>query len=39
MMDNKYVVVRGMGERWNETALDGITQPSTDPNKKHFHSI
>ncbi|WP_415778269.1 carboxypeptidase regulatory-like domain-containing protein, partial [Elizabethkingia occulta] len=36
MMDNKYVVVRGMGERWNETALDGITQPSTDPNKKTF---
>jgi hypothetical protein len=25
-----------MGERWNETALDGVTQPSTDPTRKMF---
>lgn len=35
-MDNKYVVVRGMGERWNEAALDGITLPSTETNAKAF---
>ncbi|MCW3485148.1 TonB-dependent receptor domain-containing protein [Chitinophaga nivalis] len=35
-IDKKYVVVRGMGERWNETAIDGITQPSTEPVKKSF---
>lgn len=35
-VDNKFVVVRGMGERWNETALDGVTQPSTDPTRKMF---
>ncbi|NML21392.1 TonB-dependent receptor [Pseudoflavitalea sp. G-6-1-2] len=35
-IDKKYVVVRGMGERWNETAIDGITQPSTEPLKKSF---
>ncbi|ODM52553.1 TonB-dependent receptor [Elizabethkingia meningoseptica] len=35
-VDNKFVVVRGMGERWNETALDGVVQPSTDPTRKMF---
>ncbi|MBC9914302.1 TonB-dependent receptor [Chitinophaga varians] len=35
-IDKKYVVVRGMGERWNETAIDGITQPSTEPVRKSF---
>nr|WP_295869439.1 TonB-dependent receptor [uncultured Chitinophaga sp.] len=35
-IDKKYVVVRGMGERWNETAIDGVTQPSTEPLRKSF---
>lgn len=35
-MDNKYVAVRGMGERWNEASLDGVTLPSTEVNSKAF---
>ncbi|MBC9930170.1 TonB-dependent receptor domain-containing protein [Chitinophaga qingshengii] len=35
-IEKKYVVVRGMGERWNETAIDGVTQPSTEPLRKAF---
>ena len=33
-MSNKYVAVRGMGERWNEASLDGIPLPSTESNAK-----
>ena len=35
-MSNKYVAVRGMGERWNEASLDGIPLPSTESNSKAF---
>lgn len=35
-ISNKYVSVRGMGERWNEAALDGVTLPSTEANSKAF---
>ena len=35
-MSNKYVAVRGMGERWNEASLDGIPLPSTESNAKAF---
>ncbi|MEA5126693.1 MAG: TonB-dependent receptor [Proteiniphilum sp.] len=35
-IDNKYVAVRGMGERWNEASLDGVTLPSTEANSKAF---
>lgn len=33
---NKFVTVRGMGERWNEASLDGIVLPSTETNSKAF---
>jgi TonB-dependent receptor len=29
--ENKYVVVRGLGDRYSVTSLNGITTPSTDP--------
>ncbi|KFF02670.1 TonB-dependent receptor [Flavobacterium reichenbachii] len=35
-IDNKYVVVRSMGERWNQAVMDGITLPSTDAYKQNF---
>lgn len=35
-LDNKFIVVRGMGERWNEVSLDGVTMPSTEANNKAF---
>lgn len=35
-VDNKYVVVRSMGERWNQAAMDGLNLPSTDAYQQHF---
>lgn len=35
-VDNKYVVVRGMGERYNSATLDGIVLPSTETSKRAF---
>ncbi|MFH6991524.1 TonB-dependent receptor domain-containing protein [Flavobacterium sp. FlaQc-48] len=35
-IDNKYVVVRSMGERWNQAVMDGITLPSTDAYQQNF---
>jgi len=34
--DSKHVVVRGMGERYNNMLLNGISLPSTEPNRKNF---
>nr|WP_199001788.1 carboxypeptidase-like regulatory domain-containing protein [Flavobacterium sp. ASV13] len=36
-IDDKYVVVRSMGERWNQAVMDGINLPSTDPNQQQFN--
>jgi hypothetical protein len=36
VVDNKYVVVRGMGERYNSVLLNGSLLPSTEANKKNF---
>ena len=35
-IDDKYVVVRSMGERWNQAVMDGVNLPSTDPNQQQF---
>ncbi len=35
-VDNKYVVVRSMGDRWNQAVVDGINMPSTDAYSQHF---
>jgi hypothetical protein len=32
--DNKFVVIRGLNERYSSAALNGSRLPSTDPNKK-----
>ncbi len=36
VLDNKFVVVRGMGERYNNVMLNGSQLPSTEANKKNF---
>jgi TonB-dependent receptor len=36
VVDNRFVVIRGMGERYNTTLLNGALVPSTDPSKKNF---
>ncbi len=33
---DKYVVVRSMGERWNQAVMDGIVLPSTDAYQQNF---
>ncbi|MGG5902292.1 TonB-dependent receptor domain-containing protein [Sphingobacterium daejeonense] len=35
-IDNKYVVVRGMAERYNQSMIDGVSLPSTDLNRRNF---
>lgn len=35
-VDNKYVIVRGLSERYNQAMLDGIVIPSTSMNKRNF---
>ncbi|WEK34644.1 MAG: TonB-dependent receptor [Candidatus Pseudobacter hemicellulosilyticus] len=35
-IDNRYVVVRGLTERYNQAMLDGIIIPSTDMNRRNF---
>ena len=34
VVDNQYVFVRGLGERYSNTTLAGSTLPSTEPDKK-----
>jgi len=35
--DNRYIVVRGMGERYNGNMLNGQLLPSTELNRKNFN--
>lgn len=34
VVDGKYVVIRGLGDRYSNTLLNGSSLPSADPNKK-----
>ena len=34
--DNKYVVIRGLSDRYNNVLLNGTTLPSSEPNKRNF---
>lgn len=34
--DGKFVVVRGMSERYNNVQLNGTSLPSTEPNRRNF---
>ncbi|PJJ79795.1 TonB-dependent receptor [Mucilaginibacter auburnensis] len=36
VQDNKFVVVRGLSDRYNTATLDGAWLPSTEPNRKAF---
>ena len=36
IQDNKYVVVRGLGDRYNSALINGAQLPSTEPDKKVF---
>ncbi|MEP6513813.1 MAG: TonB-dependent receptor [Parafilimonas sp.] len=36
VQDNKFVVVRGMSDRYNEAMLNGAVLPSTEPDRKTF---
>ena len=36
VVDGKYVYVRGLGDRYSGTQLNGADLPSADPNKKSF---
>ncbi len=35
-VDNKYVVVRGLSERYNQAVMNGQIMPSTELNRKNF---
>ena len=35
-VDNKYVVIRGLGDRYNQPMIDGTVLPSTNMNKRNF---
>lgn len=35
-VNNKYVVVRGLSERYNQAMIDGVVLPSTSMNKRNF---
>lgn len=36
VQDNKFVVIRGLNERYNESMLNNVILPSTEPDKKAF---
>jgi TonB-dependent receptor len=36
IQDNKFVVIRGLSDRYNAALLDGSSLPSTEPNRKAF---
>ncbi|ADY54324.1 TonB-dependent receptor [Pseudopedobacter saltans DSM 12145] len=36
IQDNKFVVIRGLSDRYNSTLLNGAVLPSTEPDKKAF---
>ncbi|TDQ07483.1 TonB-dependent receptor [Pedobacter metabolipauper] len=35
-IDNKFILVRGIGERYNSAMLDGVTLPSTEAQSRNF---
>lgn len=35
-VDDRFVVVRSMGERWNQAVMDGVNLPSTDAYQQNF---
>lgn len=35
-VDNRYIVVRGLTERYNQGMIDGVVLPSTDMNRRNF---
>ncbi|SEG13702.1 TonB-dependent receptor [Sphingobacterium lactis] len=35
-VNNKYVVVRGLSDRYNQAMIDGVTLPSTNMNRRNF---
>lgn len=37
VQDNKFVVIRGMAERYNNILLNGSSLPSTEPNRRNFN--
>jgi hypothetical protein len=37
VIDGKYVYVRGLGDRYSTTQMNGIELPSSDPDKKSVH--
>ena len=36
MVDNKFIVVRGLGEQYNQTMLNGVPMTSTESNRNAF---
>ncbi|MXV17869.1 TonB-dependent receptor plug domain-containing protein [Pedobacter sp. HMF7056] len=36
IQDNKFVIVRGLGDRYNNARLDNTSLPSSEPNRKAF---
>lgn len=36
VVDNRYVVVRGLSDRYNQAQIDGVTQASTEMNQRNF---
>lgn len=36
VVDNRYVVVRGLSDRYNQAQIDGVSQPSTEMNRRNF---
>lgn len=36
VVENKFVVIRGMGDRYNNVMVNGSVMPSTEPGKKNF---
>jgi outer membrane receptor protein involved in Fe transport len=36
VVDNRYVVVRGLSDRYNQAQIDGVAQPSTRMNQRNF---
>lgn len=36
LIDNRFVVVRGLAQRYNSVSINGIMAPSTEPNEKVF---
>ena len=39
IQDNKFVIIRGLSERYNSSLLNNSVLPSTEPDKKAFSFI